>query len=381
VVRDSAGIRIVENSRQQWSESQEWTVGAEPLFEVGVVEGAPEYQLSKVRGAVRLSDGRVVIAHGDAKELRYYNAGGQFIMSVGRAGGGPGEFQGMDEIYAYRGDSIAVWDPDSRRVSVFGADGGFGRVTTIQGGRSVFVYLRGVLPDGSLVAEPLRPLEALLKTTDGEQRDSTTYVRYTMEGHPADTLAVRADREYVNLRAQSFISQESVLFGRDSYAAAGNGRIFVGENDAFQVDALAPDGTPVMSIRRAVELQPVTGEQLSRVLAEVEEERQKTGAQVAAATGGAVPKQGGRESPRRETVPAFDRLIVDRKGNLWTRDFLVSDQDPPRWSVFDTEGRWLGTVQTPTGLEIYEIGSDWIVGKIRDELDVEYVRVYRLNKG
>jgi hypothetical protein len=35
-------------------------------------------------------------------------------------------------------------------------------------------------------------------------------------------------------------------------------------------------------------------------------------------------------------------------------------------------------VQTPAGLTVYQIGPDWILGRVRDELDVESVRVYRL---
>ena len=60
------------------------------------------------------------------------------------------------------------------------------------------------------------------------------------------------------------------------------------------------------------------------------------------------------------------------------------------WAVFDGEGFLLGRVETPTGLcepqcgepfgGIMEIGSDYVLATLRDELDVEYVRVYYLIK-
>jgi hypothetical protein len=103
-------------------------------------------------------------------------------------------------------------------------------------------------------------------------------------------------------------------------------------------------------------------------------------AQIAAVTRGAMPARAEGEVPARETVPAFDHLITDEAGNLWVRDYLVSPDDAPRWSVFDPQGRWLGTAETPAGMDVYQIGSDWILGRVKDDLDVEYVRLYPLEK-
>lgn len=379
-VHDSAGVRIVENGGPRWNDGKAWTVGAEPSIEIGTVDGAAEYQLSRVRGAVRLGDGRIVIALGDVKELRYYDASGRYLTTSGRAGGGPGEFKGLDAVHPYRGDSVVAWDPDSRRVSVFGADGRFGRAATLGGNEALSMYLRGVLGDGSLVLEPTRTLQEMVMLREGEQRDTVTYLHYTADGRFADTLGARADREQVTSRAGNLTTQPSVLFGRDSYIAAGGGRVFVGESDTFRIDALASDGAPVMSIRRPGPLRPVRREQLARVRAAEEEQRRRVNSQIAAVTNGAMPARTEGEVPARETIPAFDRLIVDVAGNLWVRDYLVAPDDVSRWSVFDPEGRWLGMVETPAGLDVHQIGSDWILGTVKDELDVEYVRLYPLVK-
>ena len=45
------------------------------------------------------------------------------------------------------------------------------------------------------------------------------------------------------------------------------------------------------------------------------------------------------------------------------------------------EGRvYLGTVQLPHDLEVMETGADYVLGVTKDDFDVEYVRVYGLDR-
>jgi len=48
--------------------------------------------------------------------------------------------------------------------------------------------------------------------------------------------------------------------------------------------------------------------------------------------------------------------------------------------VFDPDGRFLGSVTLPARFTSYQIGSDFILGRWEDELEVEYVEVYDLLK-
>jgi hypothetical protein len=42
---------------------------------------------------------------------------------------------------------------------------------------------------------------------------------------------------------------------------------------------------------------------------------------------------------------------------------------------------WLGEVALPSTLGVTEIGEDYVLGTWRDEMDVEYVRMYSLDRG
>ncbi len=117
--RDSAGIRIVENSAPAWSEGEGWRLSDEPTLEIGVLDGAPEYQFYRAFDGARLSDGRIVVANAGTHELRVYDSNGDFLGSSGREGAGPGEFKniGVLEVFAY--DSLLTWDWGNNRSQVF----------------------------------------------------------------------------------------------------------------------------------------------------------------------------------------------------------------------------------------------------------------------
>jgi hypothetical protein len=50
----------------------------------------------------------------------------------------------------------------------------------------------------------------------------------------------------------------------------------------------------------------------------------------------------------------------------------------PRWDVFDAEGRFLGTVDTPGGFTPRLFRRDRIYGVWQDEFDVQYVMRLRI---
>jgi hypothetical protein len=109
--------------------------------------------------------------------------------------------------------------------------------------------------------------------------------------------------------------------------------------------------------------------------------------------------QAGRDRRRAEieqlviadTLPAFRTFVASTDGYLWVEPHAAAanvapdsrDRDGPEprlWSVFDPSGRWLGTIVTPGGFSIHEIGNDYVLGVWRNELDVSFVRLYRILK-
>jgi hypothetical protein len=127
-----------------------------PSLEIGRAGGDPSHELYRVSGAVRLTDGRIVVANSGSSELRYFDSNGDYLKSVGRRGGGPGEFTGDLKLLPYHGDSLLVWDARLRRFSLFDLNGAFVRVLAMPPGDTLTFpwdtwlyrgfWLEGVMP-------------------------------------------------------------------------------------------------------------------------------------------------------------------------------------------------------------------------------------------
>lgn len=87
-----------------------WTLGAEPTLHIGVLEGDEAYQLHDVRDALRLPDGRIVVANQGTREVRTYAADGQFLGASGEDGDGPGQWRAISNVHPVQGDTLLVVD-------------------------------------------------------------------------------------------------------------------------------------------------------------------------------------------------------------------------------------------------------------------------------
>ena len=192
-VRDSAGIVIVDNADPIWSEVDAWSLSESPTLVIGVSEGDSDYELFQIASAARLSDGRVVVASNGTHDLRYYSADGRHLRSVGREGGGPGEFRTLVSLAKLASDSLLVYDLALRRISIFDSEGEHCRdVSFATGGQLFMPIVVGRLSDGSFLAHmanrQFAPGDSEFST--GEIRDSIITLRISPQGDILDTLGV-----------------------------------------------------------------------------------------------------------------------------------------------------------------------------------------------
>ena len=130
-IRDSAGVRIVENERSAETSRLGWRVGPEPSVSIGALEGEEPYLLHWATARM-LPDGRIAVANGGSDEVRVFDPSGRHVATWGGQGEGPGEFSGLTQVARWPGDSLVAWYSHGRSMSVFDASGNFGRSFSLQ---------------------------------------------------------------------------------------------------------------------------------------------------------------------------------------------------------------------------------------------------------
>lgn len=366
--RDSAGIQIVENR----GEGEEWTLSEEPTLQIGVVDGDPLYQMDHVREALRLGDGRIVVANAGNKQIRWYDASGRHLASAGREGGGPGEFRMLFTMKRLPGDSVLAYDLTGFRLSWFDAGGRFVRSAPLQPIGRVPPRFVDRFADGSLLLST-SVRQSIAPTSSGTRRDTLLFLRAGPDGTPVDSLPISpASEASIQLVTQNGqIQSMNVMmlpFMRNVYTAASGNGYWQGVTDAYEIVLRRADGTPERIVRRDVQPVPVRGAYLDSL-------RRVRVAENGAEAGKALE---GIEVPER--IPAFERLLVDDGGNLWVQRTPWPGPVPAEWDVYDGEGKALGSVRMPAGFRATHVGDDFVLGVWTDEDGVEYVRMYELTK-
>ena len=86
-------------------------------------------------------------------------------------------------------------------------------------------------------------------------------------------------------------------------------------------------------------------------------------------------------APYPSHLPTFEWLHVDSEGNVWAgQEPRDQGDDMNDFHVFGPDGRYLGVVEVPATLQVFRIGADFVLGMVGDDLGVQYIHRYRIEK-
>src|SRR5690606_28640584 len=129
IVRDSAGVRIIELREAVLDQLPMWRLTESPVAVIGEVAGESPYVFTGI-GASRVSslrNGGIAITDewkGDGSlEVRIFDESGRYLMSFGRAGRGPCKFVRPRLIHEAADGGMVVYDRGLSRVTRFNSDG------------------------------------------------------------------------------------------------------------------------------------------------------------------------------------------------------------------------------------------------------------------
>lgn len=374
VIRDSADVRIVENPRPPSASRLDWQLGTEPAVSIGAREGEGPYLLHRARDALTLSDGRIVVANTGSYELRVFDASGIHVATWGRRGEGPGAFFPLVQVHRWRGDSLLALYSHANHLAVLDTEGSFARTFTLVRDDSFF-QVEAVLPGGAILSSDWVSRGGL---SDGLSRTEETYRVRDADGDMVSLLGTFPGTEWFSTWSGSSGWSVEIPHAHSVSTFAWGDLVAIAPNDTYEIRVFGLDGTLKRIVRRDHDLVPSTEAHIDaeiedRVAQRPEEERAERRQEL---------REDFQDIPLPETFPAFAAATADLVGHLWVREHELPGEGRanPVWTVFDPEGRVLGFVETPAGLDIYEIGEDYILGLATDELGVEYIQVWSLER-
>ncbi|MDE0121631.1 MAG: hypothetical protein OXQ93_03535 [Gemmatimonadota bacterium] len=369
--RDSAGIRIVENPTPPAGSRLGWRIGSEPGVSIGRRDGEESYLLYGAGDATILADGRILVANGGSGELRFFDSAGSHLATRGGQGEGPGEFLQLRSLEPWPGDSIVAWYGPRQNVSVFDNAGNYARTIEINDASDPWAWrLASTSVRGSILAVLLLEYADTLVM---ELRDGEGGLRTSLGAHPSWQPAVLVDE------GTEREMQHVPTFAREPVWGMWGDLAALGVTSRYEIRAYGADGSLARIVRREHGLRVPTPEDVeayieSRILlyhADATPSEQE------------YHRRNYRSAPVAERFPVFTTIMVDELDHLWIREYdhPREERPAPLWTVFDPQGHVLGFVETPAELRmVYEIGEDYILGHSMDELGVEMIQVWPLER-
>ena len=391
--RDRAGVRDdLEAGRGLQSADTIWQIAPEPTLVLGELEGPDAYLFSQIRGATRLSTGTIVVLDGASRQLRAFSSDGTHLWSAGGPGEGPGEMRNPTHLETLPGDTLQVQDGLNRIR--YAADG-----TLIAHERLAAAdlqefgrYYASECPVPSFVGD-------LVLACTGNDFDLSGKPREAGPWRLEDELAVlpwtldSIDRLGVFLKEVGWAvpfeglprlpERLVVLSGGMGYAPppmARKGVFAVGgwprklvvadgwEDVVHSFDLAADSVHPGATIRVRHARRPPTADELAAAWETVSARRVGS------------PEHVREHLPAPDSIPNIDHLVVDGPGMVWVGSYRADASTTRHYHVYDTEGPLLARATVPAGVEVLEIGSDYVLGITRDELDVERIVLLTLTR-
>ena len=341
----------------------------EEILRVGTIDGDGPASFSRIHGLVVLDDERFAVLDDITQEVRVFAADGTHVVTHGRKGGGPGEFEGAFGLM--RDSRGLLWVPDYRnaRMSVIDPDLGLQWSGPLQVLSRGFVW-QGAMLDSDHVWKP--------SITLGPPRANVMRV-YSPEAELVDSLALPPD-PVVDLEDPpgSFLWRSSdgrsggvrlvPYFPHGESVIDPSGAIWSTAygDPSYRIARWEPEGdtTLILETRRPpIGIPPSERDSAISVVREALMQR-------------GAANQDWTKVPT--TRPAVVGLFMSEDGDLWVRTQL---RDSEVFDVYDRAGMYDRTVLN--SLKLYRwvrpvVRGDDLWAVVTDEFDVHYVVRARL---
>lgn len=318
---------------------------------IGVVEGDEAYMFGKSVGVSVDGRGNIYVLDWDRKHIRKFGPDGKYLLTIGRPGQGPGEFQNPSTARFAPDGSLYVSENFGNRLYFFDPDGKFIGQSTLP--EDIFDIW--ITPAGTRLGIRHRAPRIV-----GQGNTESTYIIYDDKFRPIVELYT----DVVDLKlpdsqslAHSLADIASFFLARPNPIATmgEDGRIYFGLTNAYAVDVYSPEGKKLRTISRELPPKEYSRKDIDFVLKAYEESQYAE-----------QPEAVRKEILRRIRFPKykpFVQALVPMDNGLLGVVSEVTSGDECALDSFDRDGQFLGRVKAaiPLGGLLFKNGKAYCV--------------------
>lgn len=388
-VQDTVGDTVVVRtlSGSLWRDTAQLV----PEVSIGLFDGPEEYIFGDVVSLAVGPDGTIYVMDRQVPALRVYDPDGTYRTTFGQGGEGPGEYKRPDGGLNVLSDGrVVLKDPANARIQVYSPEGEALDTWRIRGN---FNTSRRMIVDRQDRSHAVILLDPEASVSEWR----TGLVQIHPDGTVGDTLVIpdtpweepTLEASHEDDEGNTSMSVNTVPFGPAENAALSPRGYFIHAITMDYALTLLREDGPALRIEKAYVPVPIApGERAEEEAQEIRNMRYTD------------PNWRWNGPPIPDVKPPFSRFYPGEDGTLWVMVhqpgvkvedpyFDPSDPNavPDEWrepilfDVFDEEGAYLGAVRAPDGLRPYPepiFTREWVLGTVRDELDVQTVVKFRV---
>ena len=376
-VRDApSGLRVITIHRPP-SEVDRWQLGEIPLLTITGTDIPETPYFGSVGDVVWLTNGRIAVNDTQARQIHLFGPDGHFSRSFGGPGDGPEEFRRVTSL-SHLGDSVFAYDARHDRISVWHTDGGLIRTVELAERQT------GLLTQGAWVLSPSRIVSY-----------GFTVPREVIQDGPAPYRVQGIAHVTLHDRSGQVLEGADPFDGPYSSSSAGDLGLPFSPRPAVTGDgqriAYGSGSTSTIQLRDTDfnSMAVVTWPSRDRALDATEVEGTAEAAreifdQAPPDRIDMIVEAWTAEHLLPEIRPAFARLLYDDEGRLWISGFeprlIRRDYSSRQWEVVGRDGRPLGSLGLAPNQRLAAVRGDRVLVIERDELGVETLAAYTIER-
>ncbi|MBL0178550.1 MAG: hypothetical protein IPP98_05405 [Gemmatimonadetes bacterium] len=360
-----ASLLVLQPAPPTWRLVEEWRVGGEP---------SGPHALHDVRDLELLPNGNIVLLEFKDQQIHFLDGRGKPVRTVGRSGGGPGEYQNANGFVVFPNGNLLVNDPNAHRFTLLNSKGDFLKAVPMGQTRSFgWLWDAWVDAQGRLVEiDYVRRGEKFMAARERWSADLTKSETLL----PAECPPVPGPP--AEARSYSFRNANGGMSMSIPYVGPTMPALFT--VDGAQWGASWPTFSPIRRLPAGTCTPDVTIPLAGAPVAIPTVVRDSAVKRVveAASKYSSTPPDLSR-IPR--VFPAFDVMRLDQLGQLWVSRW--TDATRKRFEVYGKGGVPVATLDAPPSLVMVRptiITADRFIAIVTDEDDVPYLVSYRIVK-